>query len=106
MVGFDVSDLQVLFYIGLFIAGLTSSLGVLTGAPRVMQGIGEDVKVFGIEQFAVTFGRSEEPMRALFASAIISACMSLFIVYVYSCTRVNDALFRSNELILCALSPF
>lgn len=68
--------MQVLFYIGLFIAGITSSFGVFTGAPRVMQGIGEDVHVFGIEQFKVTFGKNEEPMRALFFVAILTACMS------------------------------
>jgi hypothetical protein len=69
------APLQGLFYTGLFIAGLTSSFGVLTGAPRVMQGLGEDVKVPGIEQFAVTFGSKEEPLRGLFASAIITGCM-------------------------------
>lgn len=84
--------MQGLFYTGLFIAGLTSSFGVLTGAPRVMQGLGEDVKVPGIEQFAVTFGSKEEPLRGLFASAIISGCMlwALLVSFATTTSGIDD----------------
>eukprot|EP00123_Amoebidium_parasiticum_P018112 comp24105_c0_seq1/m.43570 comp24105_c0_seq1/g.43570 ORF comp24105_c0_seq1/g.43570 comp24105_c0_seq1/m.43570 type:complete len:621 (-) comp24105_c0_seq1:702-2564(-) len=69
-----VSGSEVLYFIGLFVAAISSAFGVFIGAPRVLQGIGEDVHVPGIEQFAVGWGEQHEPVRATFLVAIITGC--------------------------------
>eukprot|EP01134_Creolimax_fragrantissima_P002671 CFRG2671T1 len=69
-----ISGWEPLFQIGLYIAAITSILGVFVGAPRVMQGIGEDCQVPGIQQLGVGFGRDSIPLRATFFTGIVTCC--------------------------------
>ncbi|KNC83162.1 hypothetical protein SARC_04568 [Sphaeroforma arctica JP610] len=69
-----ISGWQPLFQVGLYIAAITSILGVFVQAPRVMQGIGEDCQVPGIQQLGVGFGKSEIPLRATFFTGTVTCC--------------------------------
>lgn len=70
----DLSGSEAIFFIGMFIASVSSSLGIFIGAPRVLQGIGEDIPIIGFKEMSVGFGQKDEPVRATFFVAIVSAC--------------------------------
>eukprot|EP00124_Ichthyophonus_hoferi_P004699 Ihof_evm1s552 gene=Ihof_evmTU1s552 len=69
----SVSGTESIYFLGLFTAAVSSALGIFIGAPRVMQGIGEDVHAPGIEQLAKGWGKNNEPLRATIVVAIITA---------------------------------
>jgi len=67
----------ILVTFGVFAATLSSALGSLLGAPRILQSLGSDRLLKPANAFAV-LSRSGEPRRALFLTVIISMAVLFF----------------------------
>lgn len=58
---------------GVFCATLSSAIGSKLGAPRILQAVGRDGVLHGLNFFAKGTKKGDEPMRAMVLTAIISA---------------------------------
>jgi len=69
----DLSVVQWTMIVGVLAATLSSALASALGGPRVLQRLGEDHVLPGIESFAEGAGPTNNPRRALGLSVIIAA---------------------------------
>lgn len=67
-----ISAVPFLVTAGIFAATLSSALGSMMGAPRVMQALSRDQVFRALNPFAKGAGRNQEPRRAIFLTGIIS----------------------------------
>lgn len=74
MVVREVAWSQLLITVGVFAATLSSALGSMMGAPRVLQAFASDDVFKGLRPFARTSGASREPRRATVLTFFISQC--------------------------------
>ncbi len=68
----DVSILPFLIVIGVFAATLSSALGSMMGAPRILQALGKDKVLPMLRPFAKGSGSAGEPRRATVLSFLIA----------------------------------
>jgi amino acid transporter len=68
----EIARWPVLITAGLFAATLSSALGSMMGAPRILQAFGRDQVFKSLKMFAVGSGRNHEPRRAIVVSFLIS----------------------------------
>ena len=74
----EIARWPVLITVGVFAATLSSALGSMMGAPRILQAFARDNVLESLRFFAVGSGPSSEPRRAVFVSFGISqACILL-----------------------------
>ncbi len=72
----DFSYSKEIMYVGIFAATLSSALGSLMAAPRIMQIMAQD-GVFP-KVFAKTYGKYQEPRLALFSMAFVTMLMVIY----------------------------
>ena len=65
--------LRFLVIAGVFCATLSSAIGSLLGAPRVLQAVARDGAISLLVPFGVGSGRTDEPRRALLLTTLIAA---------------------------------
>ena len=68
----DLSLVPVLIVVGVFAATLSSALGAMMGAPRILQALARDNVFPQIEWFALGSGPSNEPRRAVVLTFLIA----------------------------------
>ncbi|MDH3753606.1 MAG: amino acid permease [Acidimicrobiia bacterium] len=68
----DLSPAEWTMVVGVLAATLSSALASTLGGPRVLQRLGEDRVLPGLERFAVGAGPAKNPRRALAVSAVIA----------------------------------
>ncbi len=74
----EIARWPVLITAGVFAATLSSALGSMMGAPRILQAFARDNVLESLRFFAAGSGPSNEPRRAVFVSFVISqACILL-----------------------------
>ena len=74
----DISPVAVLITLGVFAATLSSALGSMMGAPRILQALARD-RIFPLlRPFAAGAGRSNEPRNATVASYLIAQTGIMF----------------------------
>ncbi|KAA5540761.1 amino acid permease [Roseiconus nitratireducens] len=67
----DVASLAALISLGVFAATLSSALGSMMGAPRILQSLARDRVFLRLVPFGASSGRGE-PRRAILATALIA----------------------------------
>ncbi|MGD9646345.1 MAG: amino acid permease [Pirellulales bacterium] len=73
-----IASWPVFITAGVFAATLSSALGSMMGAPRILQAFARDNVFPWLRVFAVGSGRSHEPRRAIIVAALVSqACIRL-----------------------------
>ena len=88
-----------LVYAGVWMATLSSALGSLLGAPRVLQALAMDNLMPGIKLFGMGRGATNEPVPA----TILTFCISAAVLWWGSCTKTDAANGFSALNILAAL---
>jgi amino acid transporter len=68
----DISVWPVFFTLGVFAATLSSALGSMMGAPRILQAFARDEVFNSLKFFAAVSGRSLEPRRATVVTFLIA----------------------------------
>lgn len=68
----DISHWPFLITIGVFAATLSSALGSMMGAPRILQAMARDRVFERLQSFAIGSGKSNEPRRAVVVTFAIS----------------------------------
>ncbi|MCO8123034.1 amino acid permease [Stieleria sp. TO1_6] len=71
MVVSDVSAVPILISLGVFAATLSSAIGSMMGAPRILQSLARDRVFARLDPFG-TSSKDGEPRRAIFATAMIA----------------------------------
>jgi amino acid transporter len=69
----DTAWSGVLIFAGVFAATLSSALGSMMGAPRILQAFGKDDIISGMKFFGRGSGPANEPRRAIILTFIISS---------------------------------
>lgn len=75
----DISAVPLLITAGVFAATLSSALGSMMGAPRILQAFAKDNVFPALRHFAIGNGNSNEPRRAIILTFIISQA-AIFLV--------------------------
>ncbi|MFK8112861.1 MAG: amino acid permease [Rubripirellula sp.] len=70
----DIAVMPLLIGAGVFAATLSSALGSMMGAPRILQSLARDRLFTRLEPLSVTSGKKAEPRRAIFVTFVISQC--------------------------------
>jgi len=68
----DVSLVPLLITLGIFAATLSSALGSMMGAPRILQALARDEVFLRLRFFGVRSGANDEPRRAIFLTFLIA----------------------------------
>lgn len=68
----DIAMLPILIAAGVFAATLSSALGSMMGAPRILQSLARDRLFRQLEPLSVTSGQNAEPRRAILVTFLIS----------------------------------
>ena len=68
----DIAVMASLIGAGVFAATLSSALGSMMGAPRILQSLAKDNLFGGLDRFSVGSGRRSEPRRAIALTFVIS----------------------------------
>lgn len=71
----DIARWPALIAAGVFAATLSSALGSMMGAPRILQALAKDNIFPWFRPFSVGSGRAAEPRRAVFATFLIAQVM-------------------------------
>ncbi|MGI9466415.1 MAG: amino acid permease, partial [Rubripirellula sp.] len=72
MVMADIAILPVFIAAGVIAATMSSALGSMMGAPRILQSMARDRVLPRLEQLGVRSGKNQEPRRAIFVTFLIS----------------------------------
>ncbi len=72
MVMANIAVLPLLIVAGVIAATMSSALGSMMGAPRILQSIARDRVVPRLESLGVRSGKKQEPRRAIFVTFLIS----------------------------------
>ena len=74
----DISRWPILISAGVFAATLSSALGSMMGAPRILQALSRDGIFPSLQMFGIGSGRNSEPRRATIVTFLISTVFILF----------------------------
>jgi amino acid transporter len=74
----DIAQWPVLILAGVFAATLSSALGSMMGAPRILQALARDSIFPSLKMFRVGSGPNSEPRRAIILTMVISTIGILF----------------------------
>ena len=72
MVMAEIAILPVFIAAGVIAATMSSALGSMMGAPRILQSMARDRVLPRLEQLGVRSGKNQEPRRAIFVTFLIS----------------------------------
>lgn len=68
----DIAKWPIAIHAGIFAATLSSALGSMMGAPRILQAVARDRIFKGLNRFAIGGGNSDEPRRATIVAFLIA----------------------------------